>query len=62
MVIHTHEPKKASIRAANIYTVDRSPKIKGAKIATTENKKFWGNITLIRIVKQTLKRYTKNKV
>lgn len=24
----------------NIYTVDRSPKIKGSKIATTENKKF----------------------
>ena len=62
MVIHTHEPKKASIKAANIYTVDRSPKIKGAKIATTENKKFWGNITLICIIKPTLKRYTKNKV
>ena len=38
--LHTHEPKKASIKAANIYTVDRSPKIKGSKIATTENKKF----------------------
>lgn len=38
--IHTHEPKKASIKASNIYTVDRSPKIKGSKIATTENKKF----------------------
>ena len=38
--LHTHEPKKASIKAANIYTVDRSPKIKGAKISTTENKKF----------------------
>ena len=38
--LHTHEPKKASIKAANIYTVDRSPKIKGTKIATTENKKF----------------------
>lgn len=34
--LHTHEPKKAS----NIYTVDRSPKIKGPKIVTTENKKF----------------------
>lgn len=38
--IHTHEPKKASIKASNIYTVDRSSKIKGSKIATTENKKF----------------------
>ena len=38
--LHTHEPKKASIKASNIYTVDRSPKIKGSKIATTENKKF----------------------
>lgn len=36
--LHTHEPKKASIKAANIYTVDRSPK--GATIATTENKNF----------------------
>ena len=62
MVIHTHEPKKASIKAANIYTVDRSPKIKGAKIATTEKKKFWRNITLIHITKPTSKRYTKNQV
>ena len=38
--LHTHEPKKASIKASNIYTVDRSPKIKGSKIATTENKRF----------------------
>lgn len=38
--LHTHEPKKAAIKASNIYTVDRSPKIKGSKIATTENKKF----------------------
>ena len=41
--LHTHEPKKASIKASNIYTVDRSPKIKGSKIATTENKKFRGS-------------------
>lgn len=38
--LHRHEPKKASIKASNIYTVDRSPKIKGSKITTTENKKF----------------------
>lgn len=38
--LHTHEPKKASIKASNIYTVDLSPTIKGSKIATTENKKF----------------------
>lgn len=38
--LHTHEPKKASIKASNIYTVDRSLKIKGSKIATTENKNF----------------------
>jgi hypothetical protein len=38
--IHTYEPKKASIKAYNIYTVDRSPKIKGSKITTTENRKF----------------------
>lgn len=38
--LHTHEPKKASIKASNIYTVRRSPKTKGSKIATTENKKF----------------------
>ena len=38
--LHIRQPKKASIKAANIYTVDRSQKIKGASIATTENKKF----------------------
>ena len=38
--LHKHEPKKASIKASNIYTVDRSQKIKGSKITTTENKKF----------------------
>lgn len=38
--IHTYEPKKASIKAYNIYTVDRSPKIKGSKITTTKNRKF----------------------
>lgn len=38
--IHTHEPKKASIKAAHIYTVDRSPKIKGVTVATSENKRY----------------------
>lgn len=37
---HTHEPKKALIKVANIYTVDHSSKIKGSMIATSENKKF----------------------
>lgn len=41
MKLHTHEPKKASIKASNIYTVDRSPKIKGSKIATTERLCVW---------------------
>lgn len=37
--LHTHEHKRAYIKAANIYTVDRSPKIKGvqAKDAGGEN-------------------------
>ncbi|KSV59453.1 hypothetical protein [Acetivibrio ethanolgignens] len=38
--IHIRRRKKASIKASSIYTVDRSPKIKGSKITTTENKKF----------------------
>lgn len=28
--IHSHEPHTATIKGSNIYTVDRSPKIKGA--------------------------------
>ena len=38
--LHTHEPKKASIKAANIYTVDRSPKMNASSNDTTNNKKF----------------------
>lgn len=29
--IHSHEPKKAAVKGSNVYTVDRSPKIKGAE-------------------------------
>ena len=47
--LHTHEPKKASIKAANIYTVDRSPKIKGSdsmygfKVYAISNTPFFSN-------------------
>lgn len=30
--IHSHEPKKAKIKGSNIYTVQRGPKIAGAKV------------------------------
>ena len=30
--IHSHEPKKAKIKGSNIYTVQRGPKIDGAKV------------------------------
>ena len=36
--IHNHVPKGASIKGSNIYTVDRSPKIKGAKSTETTGK------------------------
>ena len=29
--IHSHEPKGARIKGSNIYTVERGPKIAGAK-------------------------------
>jgi hypothetical protein len=32
--IHSHEPKRASIKGSNIYTVDRTPKIK--KVVVSE--------------------------
>jgi hypothetical protein len=31
--IHSHEPKSASIKGSNIYTVDRTPKIKKAAVS-----------------------------
>ena len=33
--IHSHEPKGARIKGSNIYTVERGPKIAGAKAAET---------------------------
>lgn len=33
--IHTHVPKGASIKGSNVYTVNRSPKIKGSKATDT---------------------------
>lgn len=37
--IHSHEPKGARIKGSNIYTVERGPKIAGAKAAETMGKK-----------------------
>lgn len=38
--IHSHEPKGARIKGSNIYTVERGPKIAGAKAAETTGKVF----------------------
>lgn len=36
--IRTHEPKKAAIKGSNIYTVNRSPKIKGIAVDSEKKK------------------------
>lgn len=36
--IHSHVPKGASIKGSNIYTVDRSPKIKGSSLSRETGK------------------------
>ena len=39
--IHSHEPKGARIKGSNIYTVERGPKIAGAKAAEATGKKSY---------------------
>ncbi len=36
--IHSHEPKNATIKASNIYTVNRSPKIKEVTVKKESGK------------------------
>lgn len=36
--IHSHKPKKAAIKGSNIYTVDRSPKIKSTNMEAKDKK------------------------
>lgn len=38
--LHTHEPKKAKLKASNIYTVDREGKLNGDLGGTVGNKKY----------------------
>lgn len=44
--IHSHEPKGASIKGSNIYTVDRSPKIKGSAIQEESGKESYRKSTI----------------
>lgn len=44
--IHSHEPKGARIKGSNIYTVERGPKIAGAKAAETTDKKSYRKSTV----------------
>lgn len=44
--IHSHEPKGARIKGSNIYTVERGPKIAGAKAAETTGKKSYRKSTV----------------
>ena len=45
--IHSHEPKKAKINGSNIYTVQRGPKIDGAKVnGNTDKKKIYRKSTV----------------
>ena len=45
--IHSHEPKKAKIKGSNIYTVQRGPKIDGAKVnGNTDKKKIYRKSTV----------------
>ena len=44
--IHSHVPKGASIKGSNIYTVDRSPKIKGSAVANEKQSKSYRKSTI----------------
>ena len=47
--IHSHEPKGARIKGSNIYTVERGPKIAGAKAAETMGKKSYRKSTVYQV-------------
>ena len=44
--IHSHEPKKAKIKGSNIYTVQRGPKIAGAKVNDTDKRNVYRKSTV----------------
>ena len=44
--IHSHEPKKAKIKGSNIYTVQRGPKIAGAKVNDTDKRNVYCKSTV----------------
>ena len=44
--IHMHEPKKAKIKGSNIYTVQRGPKIAGAKVNDTDKRNVYRKSTV----------------
>ena len=60
--IHSHEPKGARIKGSNIYTVERGPKIAGAKAAETTGKKSYRKITVhqANVKEKGLSRFKRN--
>ena len=59
--IHSHEPKGTRIKGSNIYTVERGPKIAGAKAAETTGKKSYRKSTVHQaiIIFQIIREYPK---
>ena len=60
--IHSHEPKGARIKGSNIYTVERGPKIAGAKAAETTGKKSYRKSTIhqVNVKEKGLSRFKRN--
>ena len=60
--IHSHEPKGARIKGSNIYTVERGPKIAGAKAAETMGKKSYRKSTVyqVNVKEKGLSRFKRN--
>jgi len=60
--IHSHEPKGARIKGSNIYTVERGPKIAGAKAAETMGKKSYRKSTVhqANVKEKSLSKFKRN--
>ena len=60
--IHSHGPKGARIKGSNIYTVERGPKIAGAKAAETTGKKSYRKSTVhqVNVKEKGLSKFKRN--
>lgn len=59
--IHSHIPKKSSIKGANVYTSERGPKVKKVEVSETVNKKYRKS-TVHQVKESALSRYRRKKV